>query len=119
MKRGAARRLLAALLAATVAAPAPALADASPKKRPRAASTPDPRPDAVLYQEAQQGLADLKSSSARQARKPEWEKVVMLLRRVVARYPQSGYCDNALLMIGDLYREMARRFEPRYAGDAV
>jgi N-acetylmuramoyl-L-alanine amidase len=119
VKRGAARRLLAALLAATLAAPAPALADASPKKRPRAASTPDPRPDAVLYQEAQQGLATLKSSSARQARKPEWEKVVMLLRRVVARYPQSGYCDNALLMIGDLYREMARRFEPRYAGDAV
>ena len=116
VKRGAVRRLLAALLAATMAAPAPALADASPKKRPRAASTPDPRPDAVLYQEAQQGLATLKASSARQARKPEWEKVVMQFRRVVARYPQSGYCDNALLTIGDLYREMARRFEPRYAG---
>jgi N-acetylmuramoyl-L-alanine amidase len=110
---------LAALLAAVVAAPAPVLADSPIRKRPRVASTPDPRPDAVLYQEAQQGLAALKASSARQARKPEWEKVVMLLRRVVARYPQSGYCDNALLMIGDLYREMARRFEPRYAGDAV
>ena len=119
MKRGTGRRLLAALLAAMVAGPVPTFADVSPRKRPRVASTPDPRPDAVLYQEAQQGLASLKASSARQARKPEWEKVVMQLRRVVARYPQSGYCDNALLGVGDLYREMARRFEPRYAGDAV
>ena len=68
MKRGDGGRLLAALLAAVVAAPAPALADSPVRKRPRAASTPDPRPDAVLYQEAQQGLAALKASSARQAR---------------------------------------------------
>ncbi len=37
----------------------------------------------------------------------------MRFRRVVARYPQSGYCDNALLAIGDLYREMGRRFDAR------
>jgi hypothetical protein len=49
-----------------------------------------------------QALASLKATPARAARKPEWEKVVMRFRRVVARYPQSGYCDNALLAIGDL-----------------
>ena len=109
-------------MAAALAAPAPLAADAragaSGAKRPRTVSTPDPRPDAVLYQEAQQALASLKAS-ARTARKPEWEKVVMRFRRVVARYPQSGYCDNALLAIGDLYREMGRRFNAGYAGDAV
>jgi len=111
------------LIAAALAAPAPLGADAragaSGAKRPRTVSTPDPRPDAVLYQEAQQALASLEASSARTARKPEWEKVVMRFRRVVARYPQSGYCDNALLAIGDLYREMGRRFNAGYAGDAV
>jgi N-acetylmuramoyl-L-alanine amidase len=110
-------------MAAALAAPPPLGADAragaSGAKRPRTVSTPDPRPDAVLYQEAQQALASLKASSARTARKPEWEKVVMRFRRVVARYPQSGYCDNALLAIGDLYREMGRRFNAGYAGDAV
>jgi len=110
-------------MAAALAAPAPVAADAragaSGAKRPRTVSTPDPRPDAVLYQEAQQALTALKAASARTARKPEWEKVVMRFRRVVARYPQSGYCDNALLAIGDLYREMGRRFNAGYAGDAV
>ena len=28
----------------------------------------------------------------------------------MARYPRSGYCDNALLAAGNLYREMASRF---------
>jgi N-acetylmuramoyl-L-alanine amidase len=111
------------LVAGALAAPAPLRADAragaSGARKPRTVSTPDPRPDAVLYQEAQQALASLKASSARTARKPEWEKAVMRFRRVVARYPQSGYCDNALLAIGDLYREMGRRFNAGYAGDAV
>ena len=40
------------------------------------------------------------------SRRAEWEKVVLRYRRVVARYPQSGYCDDALLAVGDLYREM-------------
>jgi N-acetylmuramoyl-L-alanine amidase len=73
----------------------------------------------VLYQEAVQALASLKAAPARASRKPEWEKVVMRFRRVVARYPQSGYCDNALLAIGDLYREMGKRFDSGYADDAV
>jgi len=66
-----------------------------------------------------QALASLKATPARAARKAEWEKVVMRFRRVVARYPQSGYCDNALLAIGDLYREMGKRFDSGYADDAV
>ena len=114
--------VLVVLVTASVLAglvPRGVLADAPARKRPRAASTPDPRPDAVLFQDAQQALASLRASPARAARKPEWEKVVMRFRRVVARYPQSGYCDNALLAIGDLYREMGRRFDPAYASDAV
>ena len=40
--------------------------------------------------------------------------------RVVARYPQSGYCDNALLAIGDLYRgDGPRASDAGYADDAV
>jgi N-acetylmuramoyl-L-alanine amidase len=73
-----------------------------------------------LYQEAQQAAASLKASPKRQAQRAEWEKVILRYRRLVARYPQSGYCDNALLAVGDLYREMARRFkQPRYAEDAL
>jgi len=66
-----------------------------------------------------QALASLKATPARASRKPEWEKVVMRFRKVVARYPQSGYCDNALLAIGDVYREMGKRFDAGYASDAV
>jgi N-acetylmuramoyl-L-alanine amidase len=115
------RWLLAALLAVALAVPvgADARAGATGAKHPRTASTPDPRPDAVLYQEAVQALASLKATQARAARKAEWEKVVMRFRKVVARYPQSGYCDNALLAIGDLYREMGHRFDSGYASDAV
>ena len=76
-------------------------------------------PDAALYVEAQRALATLKATPARQAQRPEWEKVVLRYRRVIARYPQSGYCDNALLEVGDLYREMARRFHKKaYDDDA-
>ena len=45
---------------------------------------------------------------------------MLAYRRVVARYPRSPYCDNALLAAGDLYRDMATRFAtPRYYEDAV
>ena len=41
-------------------------------------------------------------------------------RRWSRAIPQSGYCDDALLAVGDLYREMAERFKaPRYGDDAV
>jgi len=46
--------------------------------------------------------------------------VVLAYRRVLARYPRSGYCDNALLAVGNLYREMSQRFRgTHYEQDAV
>jgi N-acetylmuramoyl-L-alanine amidase len=54
------------------------------------------------------------------AQRSEWEAVVMRYRKVVARYPRSGYCDNALLAAGSLYREMAERFRAKqYREDAL
>ncbi|PYQ11766.1 MAG: hypothetical protein DMF80_20810 [Acidobacteria bacterium] len=123
-------RFLPALAAALLLAAAPPCAVAATGKarpararaepHPRAAATPDPAPDGALYHEATDALAALKASAKKQAQRAEWERVILRFRRVVARYPQSGYCDNALLAIGDLYRAMARRFgTPRYEEDAL
>jgi N-acetylmuramoyl-L-alanine amidase len=87
---------------------------------PLAQAAASARPDRALYEEAKAALATLKGSPRLQTRRGEWEKSVLRFRRVVVRYPQSGYCDNALLAIGDVYREMAERFKaPRYNDDAV
>ena len=60
------------------------------------------------------------ASAKRMAQRSEWEAVVVRYRKVVARYPRSGYCDNALLAAGSLYREMAERFQARqYRDDAL
>ncbi len=78
------------------------------------------RPDRALYEEAKAAHATLKASPKTRAKRAEWEKVVMRYRRIVARYPQSGYCDDALLAVGDLYEQMAARFKgQRYGDDAV
>jgi N-acetylmuramoyl-L-alanine amidase len=78
------------------------------------------RPDAALYREAQTAEQRLKASGKRLAKRADWETVVVRYRKLIARYPRSGYCDNALLAIGDLYRQMARRFRtPRYREDAL
>ena len=126
-----ARVLLASALAIAVSMPAlapeaVAAATRATKGRPRAeararpAATPDPSPDGALYREATDGLTALKASPRKQAQRAEWERVILRFRRVIARYPQSGYCDNSLLAIGDMYRLMARRFQsPRYEDDAV
>src|SRR6185295_14648278 len=72
------------------------------------------------FTEAQQALATLKASAARQGKRAEWERVVARYRRVVQGYPQSGYCDDALLAVGHLYRQMAARFEtPQFRKEAV
>jgi N-acetylmuramoyl-L-alanine amidase len=107
------------LLAALCPSPAPA--DGLPKKKTRAAPAESAaRPDAELYREAQRAHATLNATKARQAQRSEWEKVVLRYRRVVARYPQSAYCDNALLQVGNLYRAMAQRFARRaYEDDAI
>jgi len=82
-----------------------------------AAST---RPDRALYLDATQALSRLQGSKTLQSQRSEWERVVLRFRRVVARYPQSAYCDNSLLAVGDLYRQMAARFKsPRYNDDAI
>ncbi len=93
---------------------------AKTEARAQPAATPDPSPDGALYREAEGALAGLKSSPRRLSQREEWERVILRFRRVIARYPQSGYCDNALLAIGDMYRTMAKRFQsPRYQEDAV
>jgi len=78
------------------------------------------RPDAELYREAQAAETRLRASPRRLAQRSEWEAVVLRYRKVVARYPRSGYSDNALMACGTLYREMADRFRgPRYREDAL
>jgi len=114
--------MAALALLAGLALPAPGTA-ASHARKP--ASAPAPRatpagPDAALYGEAQGALAALKASPRRQAQRAEWERVVMRFRKVPARYPQSGYCDDALLAVGDIYRHMAKKFSvSQYEDDAV
>jgi N-acetylmuramoyl-L-alanine amidase len=94
-------------------------AEAARSRRPAAkkAAPADARPDRALYVEAQQALATLEASPARQAKRPEWERVALKFQSVVARYPQSAYCDDALLTQGDIYRNMARRFKSARYGE--
>jgi N-acetylmuramoyl-L-alanine amidase len=107
------------------AAPAKRAANASVHKAAergtaRGDRTRGVHPDRTLYQEAQAAETRLRKSPARLKRRTEWEAVVLSYRKVVARYPRSGYCDNALLAVGTLYREMAARFRaPIYRDDAV
>jgi len=90
---------------------------AAPKLRQASTAA---RPDAELYREAQGAETRLRASAKRMAQRSEWEAVVLRYRKVVARYPRSGYCDNALVATGTLYREMAQRFRaPRYREDAL
>jgi N-acetylmuramoyl-L-alanine amidase len=77
-------------------------------------------PARTLYRQAQAAETQLRKSSTRQRSSQEWEKVILGYRKVVARYPRSGYSDDALLAVGHLYREMARRFRAdRYRSDAI
>jgi N-acetylmuramoyl-L-alanine amidase len=113
------RALAAACVAASLVAPAP-LEAAARKRRAAPARKPagtEARPDRALYVEAQQALATLKASPARQAKRPEWERVALKFQSVVARYPQSAYCDDALLTQGDIYRNMATRFKSARYGE--
>src|SRR5204862_3804292 len=110
----------AALLVALLGAGPPPLTAAAPPRPARAAANPPRRPDSALFLEAQQAEAALKAGKQLAGRPAEWEAVVLRYRRLVARYPKSGYCDNALLAIGNLYREMGTRFRtPGYEDDAI
>ena len=97
----------AVLLAALLCAGPPSLEAAAPTRPARADATRSPaRRGALPGGPAGRGHAS-RPRPRRAGGRTEWEAVVLRYRRVVARYPQSGYCDNALLAIGDLYREMA------------
>jgi N-acetylmuramoyl-L-alanine amidase len=114
--------VVAAVLLAALGFPSPG-APATKTRKPAVSAAPAPTPpgpDAALYAEAKKALDSLQASPKRQSQRAEWERVVMRFRRVLARYPQSGYCDDALLAVGDLYRHMAKRFRaPEYEDDAV
>jgi N-acetylmuramoyl-L-alanine amidase len=114
----AAAALLAAMgLASPAASASRAVRKTSAAPAPHA--TP-PGPDAALYAEARKALDALRASPKRQSQRTEWERVVMRFRKVPARYPQSGYSDDALLAVGDIYRHMARKFSVAgYEDDAV
>ncbi len=78
------------------------------------------RPDRALYYQAKSAQTKLESSKTLVARKAEWDKVILRFQTLVARYPQSPYCDDALLAVGDMYRQMALRFKTaRYKDDAA
>ncbi len=104
-----------------------ALLEGRADARPRAQAPATPiqraasgRPDRTLFQEAERAERALRTSTRLQGRRAEWERVIFQYRRLVARYPQSPYCDNALLAIGDLYRGLAARLgQARYKNDAL
>jgi N-acetylmuramoyl-L-alanine amidase len=78
------------------------------------------RPDRALFLEARAADQALHASKALEAKRTEWDRVILRYRRVVSKYPQSGYCDDALLAIGDLNRTMAVQFKaPRLNDEAV
>jgi N-acetylmuramoyl-L-alanine amidase len=115
--------VVAAALLAAMGLPPPAATATRPPRKPAASSAPHatpPGPDAALYAEAKKALDALRASPKRQSLRTEWERVVMRFRKVPARYPQSGYSDDALLAVGDIYRHMARKFSVAgYEDDAV
>ncbi|MGE5125433.1 MAG: N-acetylmuramoyl-L-alanine amidase [Betaproteobacteria bacterium] len=108
-------------LALLAAAPsADAATRRTPARRTARSASAATRPDAALYREAQAAEARLRGSARRLAKRPEWEMAILRYRKVIARYPRSGYCDNALLAIGKLYRDMGRRFSSTaYRDDAL
>src|SRR5687767_12380232 len=74
----------------------------------------------TLYKRATTARGKLEGSPALQKKTAEWARVIEAYRSVVNHYPQSGYCDDSLLAVGDLYSAMAARFKtPRYRTQAV
>jgi N-acetylmuramoyl-L-alanine amidase len=78
------------------------------------------RSDRELYRKAEEARTAFLRSPAKMAKRRSWEAVIAPYQQIVMRYPQSGYCDNALFAIGDLYRRMGDRFkETRYQREAA
>ena len=107
-------RLGTALLAATMALMLSSLASLP------AVTAASSGPAKKLYEQAKASEGRLRKSKKKQTDRAEWEKAVLAYRKVVARYPRSGYCDNALLAVGKLYGEMGERFgSDQYRSDAI
>ena len=121
--RGAGRTAGRAFVAASLLAfalPLQAAKARTPALAAGATRSPAAKPDAALFEEARRAEARLRASKSSLAKRSEWEAAVLRYRKVVARYPRSGYSDNALLAVGRLYRDMARQFRsPRYREDAT
>lgn len=112
----------AAGLALALLLPEPAAAGAAARSapRPQATRTSTARPDRALFQEAEKAKAALLGNRRQQSRRTEWDRVLVKYRRLVARYPQSPFCDDALMALGDLQRQMAPLFKaPRLRDDAI
>ena len=121
--RAALRLVAAAALVAVLCFPAEAARKRSRKpaaRKPAASAAATARPDSALYDQARVYAAALKKSPSRQKNRANWEAAALRFRRVVDRYPKSALCDDALLNMGNLYREMGERFaSARYRAEAV
>ena len=72
------------------------------------------------YRRAAQLYEDLKSVPAPELRLHQYELVANALRKVHLTDPASGFCDDSLLRLGDVYHKMAERFdEEKYLDRAI
>ena len=78
------------------------------------------RQDRALYDKAKQARSRLEGSSTKQRSRQEWDRVIAKYRTVWYSYPRSPYCDDSLLAMGELARQVARRFKlPAYDRKAI
>ena len=66
-----------------------------------------------LYEAARRAESALRDSREAMRRRDRWEAVGRKYRAVVASYPRSGYCDDALHYAGGVFRDAADRFDSR------
>ena len=100
-----------AILALTLGVLLCAVAAKSASKRDTAAR---------CYRTAAQLYEDLKSVPAPELRLRQYELVANSLRKVHLTDPASGYCDDSLLRLGEVYHKMAERFgEEKYLDRAI
>lgn len=72
------------------------------------------------YQAAAQLYEDLQQIPRPELGQRQYEIVIAAFRKVPATDPASGYCDDALLAVAELYTEMAERYASgRYRSEAV
>ena len=66
---------------------------------------------AMYYREAAELYEDLRTVPAPELGLRQYQLVVNALRRVHLTDPSSGYCDDSLLRLAEVYDKMAERFE--------